>query len=117
MIWSCFWSGGFGLLGLLEGNVKQEVYVETLSQKFVPWVKNLSEQYQKDFKLQEDGASCHTGAYAKWWKETLEIKGFEYWPAQSPDINPIEHVWWALEVKLSKVRASIQNASELKPVI
>ncbi|OAD69798.1 hypothetical protein PHYBLDRAFT_70553 [Phycomyces blakesleeanus NRRL 1555(-)] len=117
MICSCFWTGGFGPLALLEGNVNQEVYVDTLSQKFVPWVKNLSEQHQKDFKLQEDGASCHTGAYAKWWKETHEIKGFEYWSAQSLDLNPIEHVWWALEVKLSKVRASIQNVNELKIAI
>ncbi|OAD78041.1 hypothetical protein PHYBLDRAFT_141904 [Phycomyces blakesleeanus NRRL 1555(-)] len=113
----CFWTGGFGPLALLEGNVNQEVYVDTLSQKFVSWVKNLSEKYQKDFKLQENGTSCHTGAYAEWWKETYKIKNFEYWPAQSPDLNLIEHVWWALEIKLSKVRASILNVNELKIAI
>ncbi|KAG1153085.1 hypothetical protein G6F46_007084 [Rhizopus delemar] len=36
-----------------------------------------------------NGASCHTGDYARWWKETFQIRGFEYWPTQSPDLQRI----------------------------
>lgn len=32
-----------------------------------------------------------TGDSAQWWKETHQIRSLEFWPAQSPDLNPIEH--------------------------
>ncbi|KAG1050385.1 hypothetical protein G6F43_007330 [Rhizopus delemar] len=58
---------------------------------------------ERDFIFQEDGASCHTGDYARWWKEPHQIRGFEYWPAQSPDLSPIE-----------RKRSSVKNLEQLK---
>ncbi|KAI9271157.1 hypothetical protein EDC94DRAFT_512093, partial [Helicostylum pulchrum] len=69
----------------------------------------------RSFILQEDGTRCRTGAYARWWKETHQIGGFEYWPAQSPDLNSF--FISALECKLKNVRASINNANSLRDTI
>ena len=33
---------------------------------------------ERDFIIQEDGASCHTGGYARWWKEAYQIRDFAY---------------------------------------
>ncbi|KAG1446055.1 hypothetical protein G6F46_011940 [Rhizopus delemar] len=41
-------------------------------------------------------------------------QGFEYWPAQSSDLNPIEHVWNALERKIERKRLPDKNLEQLK---
>ncbi|KAG1442595.1 hypothetical protein G6F56_011000 [Rhizopus delemar] len=117
MIWACFWAGGFGPLAVIEESVNQDVYINILAETFHSWFKNLIDIEERDFIFQEDGASCHTGGYARWWKEGHQIRGFEYWPAQSPDLNPIEHLWWALEVRMKSRRAEVKNKKSLKTVL
>ncbi|OAD65880.1 hypothetical protein PHYBLDRAFT_153134 [Phycomyces blakesleeanus NRRL 1555(-)] len=69
------------------------------------------------FTFQEGGASCHTGSYTMWWKNRWEIKRFDYWPSQSPDLSPIERVWHALKVNVQERKASINNIEELKACV
>ncbi|CEG74982.1 hypothetical protein RMATCC62417_10100 [Rhizopus microsporus] len=75
MVWSCFWAGGFGPLVIADGSENQDVYIDILVKNFHPWFKKLVDGEERDFIFQEDGASCHTGGYAKWWKETHQIRG------------------------------------------
>ncbi|CEG84430.1 hypothetical protein RMATCC62417_18233 [Rhizopus microsporus] len=81
----------WALLVIVDGPENQDVYIDILAKNFHPWFKKLVDGEERDLIFQEDGASCHTGGYAKWWKETHQIRGFEYWPAQNPDLSSIEH--------------------------
>ncbi|EIE83979.1 hypothetical protein RO3G_08684 [Rhizopus delemar RA 99-880] len=81
------------------------------------WSTNVMLHQERDFIFQEDGASCHIGGYSRRWKETHQIKGFEYWPAQSPYLNPIERVWNALEKRIKRKRSSVKNLEQLKVVL
>jgi hypothetical protein len=59
------------------GSVDQEIYVNILANKSHPWFTNATLHQERDFIFQEDGASCHTDGYARWWKKAHQIKGFK----------------------------------------
>ncbi|KAG1600267.1 hypothetical protein G6F47_004757 [Rhizopus delemar] len=115
MVWGGFWGGDFGPLEIIDtSSVGQEIYINILANRFHHWFTNVTAHQERDFIFQEDGASCHTGGYARWWKETHQIRGFEQVSAQSPDLSPIEHVWNALERRIERKRSSIKNLEQLK---
>ena len=62
----------------------------------------------EDPLLMEDGAPVHRARAPKLWREQNRIVKMD-WPAQSPDLNPIEHVWQ--QMKLA-VEAKMVNTSK-----
>ncbi|CAO3674222.1 unnamed protein product [Rhizopus stolonifer] len=102
----------------LTGKIDQDAYVNCLSQNFLPWYEKLHRKTGEDFLYQEDGTPCHTGAYATWYKKSrCEVGSFDFWPAQSPDLNPIEHLWAYITYKLRSKRTGIGNSLQLEAAI
>ena len=60
-------------------------------------------------------------AILKWeklgWIVQKKIKILPDWPSQSPDLNPIEHLWHELERRLRKRSAHPKNFRELEEAL
>ncbi|KAK3567366.1 hypothetical protein QTP86_019903 [Hemibagrus guttatus] len=67
-----------------------------------------------DFIFQQDLAPAHTAKSTKSWLNDHGV-GVLDWPANSPDLNPIENLWGIVKRKMRNKRP--KNADELKATV
>ncbi len=105
-------SAGVGPLCFLKTNVTAPVYQEILEHFMLPSADQLFKD--ADFIFQQDLAPVHTAKSTKSWLIDHGV-GVLDWPANLPDLNPIENQWGIVKRKMRNKRP--KNADELKATV
>ncbi len=112
MIWGAMSSAGVGPLCFLKTNITAPVYQEMLEYFMLPSADQLFKD--TDFIFQQDLAPAHTAKSTKSWLNDHGV-GVLDWPANSPDLYPIENIWDIVKRNMRNKRP--KNADELKATV
>lgn len=107
LVWGCMSSAGVGSLDFIDGIMDHQQYIDILKRNLLPSAQKLG--IRNNFIFMQDNDPKHTAFNTKLWI-LYNIPSYFQTPPQSPDINPIEHLWDYLERKL-KTREITSKAS------
>ena len=94
---------------IVEGNLTGVRYHDEIME---PVVVPFLRQHGPHLTFQQDNARPHNARVVQQFMNENEIEVLP-WPANSPDLNPIEHVWDEMERRLRRLPQQPSNLQEL----
>lgn len=113
MVWAAFSWGGKSDICFTSHRQNSARYIDVLESHLLPVSQRIA---GKNCIFQQDNATCHTSKLVNQWLKRNKINVMK-WPANSPDINPIENLWGVLARKVYAVGRQFNDIESLKKVI
>lgn len=110
MVWGCISMYGVGELVVIDGNMDHVQYIKILEENLRRSIENTFGDPNMPVVFQQDNAPAHRARPVERWFDESDIRVVQ-WPAQSPDLNPIENVWSMVSRDVRRDRPT--NRSEL----
>jgi transposase len=114
MHWGCFSRQGVGPIVPLQGSATGATHVEILRKYVVPTMHRMFPN--GDGLFQEDNATPHRSKIATAFRAEKDLHILS-WPAQSPDLNPIENLWAEVKKNIYKRKKKPSNLAELEKFV
>ena len=115
MVWGCITQKGVGRLHRVDGIMDRHQYVRILQGSLLGTLRD-HRIHPRNFVFQQDNDPKHTSGAANQFFQQHNILTLP-WPSNSPNLNPIEHVWNYLDTRVHSRKQKPQNSDHLWEIL